>query len=869
MTAIPRGERFRDLRLSTDEPFTVLYGPGVDDVFVDPDYGVRALEETLWGLLRSEGYRRIVFSSLSRPLYFRDPESRRLSRPGWERAEPDGRGGAAENGPATGKGGSTAGGTGAAPATGRMRRLRGPLGTVRLPTEPGTGPGSADAATAAPARPSSAVADPFAVMTHLGLLRRPEPRTAVVYTQAEEILLHNQASRQLAAALADRAQDRLGHNRWIFVFRASTLEGVERTVADRRVYPALAAFLRAELDHPGRGGAFRIGYPDEAELGRLVQHLRLRDRLRIGDWRELAPLLRSFADRPRRASAWREDLRRLAADGTPLERRAALDRGLVTAVTTDGESPWTRLDAMPGLAPVKRHLRLLANRIEAERALPARRDAATQHLVFSGNPGTGKTTVARLVGEIYRDLGLLRRGHLVEADASALVAGFVGQTAERTNALVDRALDGVLFLDEAYALHDQREGFGREAVTALLARMENDRGRLVVVLAGYPERMREFIASDPGLDRRIRAWIDFPDYDPATLHTILLGMLADRRIHPAPETGELLSQVVTGLRRVAGEGFGNAGTMRLLADDLFDTWAGRVQRQVHLPLLPADLPERYRAHLPRPVPTTGELLAELDHLVGLRDVREFLTGLTERLAMRQARGLPDTTAPHLLFLGPPGTGKTTVARLVGRICHTLGLLHTDEVVEVTRADLVGRYQGHTAVRTREVVRSALDKVLFIDEAYSLASGTDQDDFGQEAVDTLLREMMENPGRLVVIAAGYPLEMRRFLDANSGLRSRFGQTLHFDHYPTADLVEILRRQAATERYLLSDGAAQRAAAWFDARRAASPRDFGNARAVAGLLREMETRLARRLGPDGWDGAVGEPITFLGEDVPPAR
>ncbi|MFE2412567.1 AAA family ATPase [Kitasatospora sp. NPDC059408] len=836
MTTLARGERFRDLRLSTDEPFTVLYGPGVDDVFVDPDYRVRTLEETLWELLHAEGYQRIVYSSLSRPLYFRDPESRRLSRPGGEPAP-------------------------ARPA-GAMRRLRGPLGSLRL--APDAPPAPAPAAVPAPV---TGVADPFAVMTHLGQLRQREVPTAVVYIQAEETLVHNEASRQLAGALADRAQDRLGRNRWIFVFRRSTLEEVERVVADRRVYPALAAFLRTEIDQPARGGAFRVGYPDESELDRMVQQLRLREHLRIGDWRELAPLVRSFASTPRRASAWREDLRLLISDGAPLDRRTVLERRLVTTVTPHDESPWARLEAMPGLAPVKRHLHRLRNRIEAERALPARRDAATQHLLFTGNPGTGKTTVARLIGEIYRDLGLLRRGHLIEADASDLVAGYVGQTAERTNALIDRALDGVLFLDEAYALSDQRDGFGGQAITALLARMENDRHRLVVVLAGYPDKMREFLAADPGLDRRIRAHIEFPDYDPETLLTILLGMLTERQLTPTKETRELLEQVVTGMHRVAREGFGNAGAMRLLADDLFDTWAGRVQRQVHLPLLPADLPERYRSYPPKPVPAAADLLAELDHLVGLREVREFLTGLTERLALRQARGLPGTAVPHMLFLGPPGTGKTTVARLVGRICHALGLLHTDEVVEVTRADLVGQYVGQTAPRTREVVRSALDKVLFIDEAYSLASGDGRNDFGEEAVDTLLREMMENPGRLVVIAAGYPREMQRFLDANSGLRSRFGETLHFAHYPTADLVQILRNQAAAQRYRLSDDAARRAAAWFDAQRAARPHDFGNARAVGGLLQTMETRLARRLGPDGWDGPAEEPITFAGEDVPP--
>ncbi|MEY9947675.1 AAA family ATPase [Kitasatospora sp. GAS1066B] len=839
------GERFHDLRLRTDEPFTVLYGPGVDDIFVDPDYRVRGLEEVLWRLLRAAGYQRIVYSSLSRPLYFRDADSRRRSRPGEE-----GRG---AQGRAEGPGELM-----------RNPRLSGPLGRLRL--------GADAAATPAAAAPSPrSVADPFAVMTHHGYLRQRAVRSAVVYTQAAEILRHHQASRQLAGALADQAQDRLGSNRWIFVFRQATLGEVERLVAGQGSYPALSGFLRAQIEQPALGGAFRIGLPEDAELNRLVQQLRLQEGLRVGDWRELEPVLRSFAGRPQRASAWREGLRGLIAEATALDRRAVLERGLATSVTPHDDSPWTRLDAMPGLEPVKQHLRALRAQAEAARGLRARgvisRDPGAHHLLFAGNPGTGKTTVARLVGEIFRDLGLLRRGHLVEAKAPDLVAGFVGQTAERTNALIDRALDGVLFIDEAYTLSDQQHGFGAEAITALVQRMENDRDRLVVVLAGYPAKMAEFFGTNPGLKDRNAAWLDFPDYDPETLHTILLGLLADRGLRPDEAAVDRLRVVLAGMHRVRTADFGNARAVRKLADALFAAWAERVGEELGRPLLPEDLPTEYQDYLPRPAPTAADLLAELDHLVGLPQVREFLTGLADVVALRQARGLELAQPPHLLFLGPPGTGKTTVARLVGRLLHSLGLLHSDKVVEVTRAELVAQYVGQTAPKTQEAVRSALDGVLFIDEAYSLAGGPGGQDFGKEAIDTLVREMQQYPGRLVVIAAGYPREMREFLAANSGLASRFTQTLPFDHYPTADLVEILRRKAEAQRYLLSAEAAQRAAAWFEVRRAAQPRDFGNARAVAGLLQAMELRLARRLrGPGEQEPMTGQ-VAFTAEDVPP--
>ncbi|MFD7825998.1 ATPase, partial [Kitasatospora sp. NPDC059803] len=261
-----RGERFRGLRLSTDEPFTVLYGQGVDDIFVDPDYQVRGLEEVLCRLLRAEGYQRIVYSSLSRPLYFRDPRSRRLSRP-------DAAAQAAGPGPLM-----------------RNPALRGPLGRLRLGGDTGTPPSTRAAAGQTP--PARAVTDPFTVMTHHGYLRDRAVRSAVVYTQAEEILRHHQAARQLAGALAEQARDHLSGNRWIFVFRQATLSEAERLVAAQGTYPALAGFLRAQIEHPALGGAFRVGLPEDAELGRLIQKLRLQEGLRIGNWQELEPVLR-------------------------------------------------------------------------------------------------------------------------------------------------------------------------------------------------------------------------------------------------------------------------------------------------------------------------------------------------------------------------------------------------------------------------------------------------------------------------------------------------------------------------------------------------------------------------------------------------
>ncbi|MER5936909.1 right-handed parallel beta-helix repeat-containing protein [Streptomyces sp. NPDC001928] len=545
--------------------------------------------------------------------------------------------------------------------------------------------------------------------------------------------------------------------------------------------------------------------------------------------------------------AWGESAEDLMAEGAGVEQGKKGPQG-----------PLAELESLIGLSDVKHQVRTLVNlnQLNQRRAslgMPV--PPMSRHLVFSGAPGTGKTTVARLYGGILAELGVLPSGHLVEVSRADLVARVIGGTAIKTTEAFNEALGGVLFVDEAYTLLSDSKGsgadFGREAIDTLLKLMEDHRDEVVVIVAGYTDEMASFLASNPGLSSRFTRTIEFANYSVPELVTITESMCRAHHYTLAPDTLQTLAQHYERMPRDAG--FGNGRAARQVFEEMVDRQAYRLgsldnpaEADLSL-LLPEDVVDESAA---RDGTERGseELLAELHAMTGLHGVKREVTDLVTLLSatrQRQAAGLPvPKVSNHLVFSGPPGTGKTTVARLYADLLHSLGVLSTGQLVEVARADLVGRYIGHTAQLTKEVFERAMGGVLFIDEAYTLTPRGAGSDFGQEAVDTLLKLMEDHRDEVVVIAAGYTDEMGRFLASNPGLASRFTRTIEFANYSADELVEITSRYATASGYDCGPQTLEALHGYLE--RLPRDRSFGNARTARQTLETMMTRQARRLG-----------------------
>ncbi|HHJ49347.1 MAG TPA: AAA family ATPase, partial [Phaeodactylibacter sp.] len=509
------------------------------------------------------------------------------------------------------------------------------------------------------------------------------------------------------------------------------------------------------------------------------------------------------------------------------------------------------------------------------------------HSVFIGNPGTGKTTVAQMMGQLYKKMGLLSKGHVHEVDRSHLVGEYIGQTAPKVKEAIEKARGGVLFIDEAYSLARSKEDhkdFGREAIEILVKEMSNGKGDLVMIVAGYPKEMKEFLESNPGLKSRFKHYFNFPDYLPQELMQIAEYSCRLMEIELHEGARERLNELIVEAYRKRDRTFGNARFVNTLLEEAKINMGLRVIRQEHPEELPVEalkliMPEdiesidlEMRSELPD-IPVDEVLLkqalAELNKLIGLETIKSQINELVHlvRFYRQTGQDVLNTFFLHTVFVGNPGTGKTTVARILAKIYKALGIIERGHMVETDRQGLVANYVGQTATKTAKKVEEAMGGILFIDEAYSLTQRTSAGgDFGQEAIQTLLKRMEDHRGKFFVFVAGYPDNMDAFLKANPGLSSRFDKILKFEDYTPEQLHQIALLILDERQMIMTPEADAELRELLASEYRSRSRYFGNAREVRKLMEELIKRQNLRLAQVAAEERKNMPVNLIQlEDV----
>ena len=513
-----------------------------------------------------------------------------------------------------------------------------------------------------------------------------------------------------------------------------------------------------------------------------------------------------------------------------------------------------KLDGLVGLSAVKKEISNLAAFLNLQIRRGETNTFQGKHYVFTGNPGTGKTTVARIMADVFKTLGILSRGQLVEADRAKLVAGYSGQTAIKTNQLIDSAMGGVLFIDEAYTLKsNDGDSFGAEAIDTLLKRLEDDRGKFICIVAGYTDQMHDFIDTNPGLKSRFTQAIHFDDYTPDELTQIFLNLAAAKNFTINEDTRGAIHRQFEQLYLRRDKNFGNAREARRIFDETVERQSQRLVSLMNDPgfkeeemfsITSEDLPSA-QSEKARPL---DEVLNELDEFVGMRSVKNSIRRLAvQSMFMKQraamGAGNVQQLAMNFILTGNPGTGKTSIARKMGEVLNSMDILPTSRVMEASRATLVGKYMGETPKIVNNMCDKAMGGILFIDEAYTLSEQNDQ--YGKEAIDTLMKRMEDDRGKFVVIAAGYKDQMETFLQMNPGLASRFTHKMHIDDYNEDELLAIFKKMAQKEQYTLSPTAEFKAMDVIFKMVMSKDASFGNAREMRNLLDQTIQQLSMRV------------------------
>jgi len=507
------------------------------------------------------------------------------------------------------------------------------------------------------------------------------------------------------------------------------------------------------------------------------------------------------------------------------------------------EEALDKLNKLVGVPEVKAKVNEIMKYLEYQRKIGEERNINC-NMVFKGNVGTGKSTVTKIMAEILFSLGVVKTNKVIEVTGKDLIGSHLGETAPKTGKIIKNALDGVLVINEANTIMASKGNadFPLEAVTTICESIDRYKDRLVVILSGDIKEMGAFMSKYSGLASRIGFEIGFDDFTGEELIQIF-KMKLDEKGYTIDD--DALKRVSKNIERTRiSRNFTNARYVDSLFEKLILTHSCSDPTDENLKRLTIqDVENVESANIDRDK-TVDDILKELNSLIGLAEIKKVIDGFVSVLEFNKKLNRKTDFNMHMIFKGNAGTGKTTVARLIANIYYSLGYINKNKVVEVQSQDLIAEWLGQTGPKTQAVIESALDGVLFIDEAYSLMEhrGTNAS-YTAEAIATLLKAMEDYKGRLIVIFAGYTEEMMQFRDLNPGLKSRIGFELTFTDYTVDELVQIFEKKVHDQELEVDKKALNKVRKILE--EAKKIENFGNGRFVDNMVQKVIIEHAKRL------------------------
>lgn len=476
------------------------------------------------------------------------------------------------------------------------------------------------------------------------------------------------------------------------------------------------------------------------------------------------------------------------------------------------------------------------------------------HYIFAGNPGTGKTTVGKMIGEFYHLMEILGGEETLFKDASDFIGEHVGESKNKTLDIIQEAIDHnqVLYIDEAYQISES--SYGNEIIGAMMAKMTENADDFKMIFGMYSNKVEEFLKMNAGLKRRLRI-VNFPDYTPEQLLEIFDRTLESQGCTITDEAHKRVHLILERKYQVRGDDFGNAGEVKKMFQDMKrlhleriyekgDTSADKYEYTLD------DIPENLLKSVEDRInpKTLDDIMKEMNEQIGMSNLKDIIIQKREEIVYAKKSGddINSVIPGYYFFVGNPGTGKSTSAKLFAECLHSLGIVKTPAFYSCTAKDLIGQYVGETDKKTYELLKKSRNGVLFIDEAYSLSysEGGSSNNYKKEALEQIIAfmDIPENRLTCCIIFAGYEKDMQDLYKSNSGMRSRI-EEVHFDDYSADETYDIFQLFCTKNGFEISEGVREIYVPIFE--RLKKSEYFSNGRTARTIYEKTTANLKRRI------------------------